>query len=74
MIKWRDTNKKLSQQEYFELDEQFARTPGISDGWMASGEHYVLQAMLDDLGYHPSSREEALEIAGRLLSDGYDQD
>ena len=63
---------RLSQQDYYELDEQYSITPGVSDGWMASGEHYKLQSLLNRLGYFPHSREEAIETAEKLLSEGYE--
>ena len=65
---------KLSEQQYFELQDQFDRTPGLSDGTLASGEHYFLVALLNRFGYHPQSRGEALEIAQELLANGYDYD
>lgn len=45
--------KKLSEQQYFELQDQFDRTPGLHDGVMASGEHYILVALLNKFGYRP---------------------
>jgi hypothetical protein len=42
--------KKLSEQQYFELQDQFDRTPRLHDGVMASGEHYMLVALLNKFG------------------------
>jgi len=64
--------KKLTQQQYFELQDQFDRTPGLQDGVLASGEHYLLVALLNQFGYHPRTRQEALELAQELLANGYD--
>jgi hypothetical protein len=35
--------------------------------------HYQLMALLNSFGYHPNSREEAVKLAGRLLSYGWEQ-
>lgn len=64
--------KQLTEQQYFELQDQFDRTPGLHDGTLASGEHYMLMALLNEFGYHPRSREEALDLAQELLANGYD--
>ena len=65
---------KLTEQQYFELQDQFDRTPGLNDGTLASGEHYFLVALLNRFGYHPHSRGEALDITQELLANGYDYD
>jgi hypothetical protein len=65
-------SKKLSQADYFELQTQYEKTPDPADGFMASGEHYALVAILNRMGYTPRSREEAIKIAERLLSNGYE--
>ena len=54
---------KLTEQQSFELQDQFDRTPGLNDGPLASGERYVLVALLNRFGYHPHSRGETLDIA-----------
>jgi len=66
-------SKKLTEQQYFELQDQFDRTPGLHDGTMASGEHYMLMALLNKFGYSPHSRQEALELAEELPANGYDR-
>ena len=63
--------KRLTEQQYFELQDQFDRTPGLYDGVIASGEHYMLVALLNQFGYHPRSRQEAIELAQELLANGY---
>jgi len=63
--------KKLTYDEWVKLDVQYTNTPALSDGWSATGEHYLLISVLNELGYHPHSREEAMETAERLLLNGY---
>jgi hypothetical protein len=62
--------KQLTQDEYYKLDSQFSVTPGPNE-CSVSGEHYILMAVLNELGYHPHSRDEACRLAERLLSNGY---
>jgi hypothetical protein len=66
------TLKRLTEEQYFALQDQFDRTPGLHDGILASGEHYLLVALLNKFGYRPHSRREAIEIAQELLANGYD--
>jgi len=63
--------EQLTRDQWYQLDEQYARTPHPSDTFAASGEHYRLTALLNKFGYHPMSRDEAMRIAERLLSDGW---
>ncbi len=60
------------QMSFQELQDQFDRTPGLHNGVLASGEHYILVALLNSFGYHPRSRAEAIELAQELLAHGYD--
>lgn len=62
--------KQLTQDEYYRLDSQFSVTPS-PDECSVSGEHYVLIATLNGLGYYSHSREEACRLAEELLSNGY---
>ena len=64
--------RKLSRAEWDELDMQYQRTPSLNDSVSASGEHYILVALLNKLGFFPHSREEAIQIAEELLSNGWD--
>ncbi|MBW7919271.1 MAG: hypothetical protein H3C52_08225 [Anaerolineales bacterium] len=66
--------KKLSRDEWERLNDQFQRTPDPDEGSSASGEHYMLNFILNQLGYHPMSRREAIKIAERLLSNGWTED
>jgi hypothetical protein len=62
---------KLTREQWERLNDQFQRTPDPNEGSSASGEHYMLNFILNQLGYHPMSRREAIRIAERLLSDGW---
>jgi hypothetical protein len=66
-----DNNRKLTREEWDRLNDQFQRTPDPDEGSSASGEHYMLNFILNQLGYHPMSRREAIKIAERLLSNGW---
>ncbi len=63
--------RKLTYDEWVELDIQYSNTPDLSDSLSASGEHYLLVMVLNKLGFYPHSREEAMETAERLLANGY---
>ena len=66
------TKRKLTREQWEKLDIQYSNTPGLFDVFSASGEHYILVALLNKFGYHPHSREEAIELAQELLSNGYE--
>jgi hypothetical protein len=63
---------KLTHQQWDELYEQFSRTPDVSEQSTDTGEHWQLIALLNQLGYFPNSRNEAIQIAQELLDNGYD--
>lgn len=65
------SKRKLTRDEWEALDIQYTRTPGLNESFSASGEHYILIALLNSFGFHPNSREEALELAEELLSNGF---
>lgn len=62
---------KLSENDYWRLQAQFDKTPHPDDGFMPSGEHYILTSLLNELGYYPHSREELYKTTEKLLSKGY---
>jgi len=62
---------RLLKWQYDELNIQYARTPPLSDGVSASGEHYILFHLLNQFGFRPWSREEAMELAEELLAEGW---
>jgi len=66
--------RKLTRQQWDQLNDQFQRTPDPDEGSSASGEHYMLNFILNKLGYYPNSRREAIKIAERLLSNGWSDD
>ncbi len=63
--------RKLTRDQWDELDIQYSRTPPLYESNSASGEHYILIALLNSFGYYPNSREEAMDLAEELLSNGY---
>lgn len=63
--------RKLTRAEWEELDIQWQNTPGLADGFSASGQHYVLVAILNRFGFYPQGREEAMNIAEELLANGW---
>lgn len=65
------TNKQLTRAEWERFNQQYARTPDPDEGSSASGEHYMLNFILNQLGFPPISRREAINIAERLLSNGW---
>ena len=62
---------KLTRSQFDMLQEQFDKLPDMSTSYSSSGEHYRLMHLLNGFGYHPSSREDATDLAERLLSNGY---
>ena len=66
--------RKLTRAEWERLNDQFQRTPDPNEGSSASGEHYMLNFILNQLGYHPTSRREAIKLAERLLTNGWKDD
>jgi len=62
---------KLTADQYYQLQAQYEKTPAPGDSFGASGEHYVLVAMLKRLGYNEPDKWRALKTAERLLENGY---
>lgn len=63
---------KLTREQWEQLDIQFSKTPDLGDSFSASGEHYILVALLNSFGYYPHSREEAIRVTQELLINGYE--
>lgn len=63
--------RKLSRDEWYELQDQLERTPGIPDGEGVPGEHIKLIALLNRFGFYPGSKQEALNLAKNLLDQGW---
>lgn len=63
---------KLTKDEYWRLDNAMSQVLTDSNDYgVANGAHYILIAELNNIGYKNISRNEAMELAERLLSDGY---
>jgi hypothetical protein len=58
-----EEERKLIRPQWERLNDQFQRTPDPDEGASASGEHYMLTYILNQLGYHPMSRREAIKLA-----------
>jgi hypothetical protein len=63
--------RQLTEQEYFELQTQFEKTPPPSESFGASGEHYILVALLRRMGFIETDKWQALRLAEQLLMKGY---
>jgi len=63
--------RKLTKQEYYELQAQYEKTPAPGDNFGATGEHYVLMALLNRFGFRENSTASAMSLAERLLNNGY---
>lgn len=65
-------SKKLTRDQWEQLNAQLAITPDLSDSYSyTSGEHYILVSLLNKYGYRPRTREQAMELAQELLCNGY---
>ena len=62
---------KLTKAQYEQLEIQYEQTPELSNSLDEPGEHWTLIGLLNEFGYYPHSREEALRIAQQLLDEGY---
>lgn len=67
----KEKKPRLLKWQYDELNAQYGRTPEPSEGWSASGEHYLLFDLLNKFGFKPNSREEAMRMTGELLAEGW---
>ena len=66
--------RKLSKQEWDELNRQMQRTPEIIDGYeeiYPSGEHYRLSLLLRKMKFYPETRQEIMDTAWSLLINGH---
>ncbi len=71
MAKKKAEKKKLTEDQYFALQQQWENTPELY-GTSASGEHYQLMHLLNRFGYRPRSVQEAMKLAEELLADGWE--
>jgi hypothetical protein len=68
-----DMAEKLTEDQFFSLQAQFEYTPAPGDCFSPTGQHYILVNVLNRLGYHPGSKEEAFDLAQTLLAQGWIQ-
>lgn len=66
--------KKLSEQQYYELQAQYERTPSPFENYGGMGEHLILCVTLAKCGYREEDKIRAWRLAERLLSEGYEND
>lgn len=67
------TLRMLTEQEYFELQTQFEKTPPPDESFGATGEHFILVALLRRMGFIETNKWSALKLAERLLMNGYER-
>jgi len=61
-------DKKLTRDQWYELDDQFSRTPEHPEVEGLPGEHLKLIALLNRFGFHPMSKQDAMKLAAELLA------
>ena len=66
--------KKLSKQQYFELEHQMETTPDPNTTYTGWGAHPHLEELLRKYGYPPAGRYEAFQWGVMFLEMGYDED
>ena len=62
---------KRTRLQWEQLDEQMSRTPSETGPDGVPGEHVPLIALLNQFGFNPISKKEALRIAEQLLEAGW---
>jgi hypothetical protein len=62
---------QLTRLQWEQLDEQMNRTPSETDLDGVPGEHMQLIALLNQFGFSPMSKQEALRLAEQLLEAGW---
>jgi hypothetical protein len=62
--------EKLKRQQWYELDEQFSRSPAEPFFSEHPGEHMKLIALLNRFGHQPMRKQQALNLATTLLDLG----
>lgn len=69
------SKRKLTKEEWWDLNTQYQNTPPCGNMIAASGEHYVLWNLLRRLGFRvPADCISIMEMAEDLLSRGYDDE
>lgn len=62
---------KLTRAQWEELNAQLSSASGSADAEDVPGEHWKLIALLNCFGFYPVSKREALQLAERLLAEGW---
>jgi hypothetical protein len=62
---------KLTRDQWYELDDQYNRTPEQPGEEGVPGEHFKLIGLLNGFGFHPMSKQEAMKLAGELLGESW---
>lgn len=65
---------KLTRSQWDELQDQLSQTPAESDAEGVPGEHMKLIALLNRFGFNPMSKRKAMQLAERLLSEGWNDE
>lgn len=68
--------KQLSESDWRRLNQQFIKTPQVHKlyqdvSYYPSGEHFKLNMLLREFGYHAENRVDVTTVAEELLSMGY---
>jgi hypothetical protein len=66
--------EKMTRQQWYELDEQFSRTPAEPFFSQHPGEHMKLIALLNQFGYQPMTKQQTLKLAMTLLDFGWQEE
>jgi hypothetical protein len=66
-----EMNTRLTREQWYELDEQYNKTPAQPEVVAVPGEHFKLIALLNRFGVYPMSKQEAMQLAGELLDNGW---
>lgn len=59
-------NRKLTRDEWYQLDDQMSRTPEEPGGQGEPGQHFILIALLNKFGFAPNSKWAAMKLAQQL--------
>ncbi len=62
---------KLTRSQWEQLDDQMSHTPSETDPAGVPGEDMQLIALLNQFGFSPMSKQEALRLAEQLLEAGW---
>jgi len=67
-----ESKTRLSQDDYYELQAQYDLTLPPSESFSPTGQHLKLVSLLNSLGYSVSDKQQAYDLAGKLLEQGYE--